>query len=667
MVFPTEYVMNEYNLFWQYPVITEETFYNQNKTDEKYIGLPWATIIDKKMYDATIIYQIIKHYMEYIDSTNSNNSNSNNNTSTTPYYTCCQHIHFRYLIDFFKELNINIIYTPHKLINEDTINDISIKACPLYAANIEDEHRNQIFKNINFLNSQRKYLYSFQGAYDKQWYLTNIREQLFNMKHPDDCYVKNIGIWHYNNIVYSTLQNKEKELNENNTHINNTIDYNKLLLESRFSLCPSGSGPNSIRLWESLAVGSIPIILADTLELPKHELWDKSIIRVKESDVSKILEIISLINENKEKEMRKNCIELYNYFKNNYKNDQNDQNDNKISIEIIPIDIIHYCCGSYEIGDFGGVARYDYHIKLAFPNRKFFKGPEQKLQMLKYLNNSSNCIVITDNHLVCDIPNKYKTFLVHHGVAKTHAEREPDWNPYWKNLCCFGQANMLEYRDTLTTTIISISQFCTDEFTKYYDNLYKKFNNIKILHASELNSNSNGSIYKTNWNTKPIVLGNWKDKNKGSLIIEKLRNTNTNTSNKFIFKILNTYPYNQNEITGEITCEINEWNKRKQDIYLSSDIFLQLSLCEGNSYATLDALLCGIPVISSDVGIFYKDVPEDCFVKIDWRRNNDLNYIEEKLNYAWENKEILSKKGREWYLNNCELNNWISVMRNTIL
>ena len=663
MVFPTEYVMNECHLFWQYPVITEETFYNQNKTNEKYIGLPWATIIDKKQYDATKIYDIIKHYMEYIDSTNINSTN------TTPYYTCCQHIHFRYLLELFNALNITILYSPHKLLNENTINNISIKPCPLYAANIEDTHRNQIFKNIDFLTIPRKYLYSFQGAYDKQWYLTDIREQLFNMTHRADCYVKNIGLWHYNNIVYSTKQNKEKELNETHTHINNTNEYNKLLLESRFSLCPSGSGPNSIRLWESLAVGSIPIILSDTLELPNHTLWDKAVIRVKERDVSKILELVSCIDEKKEKEMRKHCIELYNYFKNNYKNTQNDMlysnrfNCNRSDSNLSSLDIIHYCCGSYDIGDFGGVARYDYHIKLAFPNRRFFKGPEQKLQMLTYLNNSSHCIVITDNHLVCDIPNKYKTFLVHHGVAKTHAEREPDWNPYWKNLCCSGQDKMFHYRDPQTTTIISISQFCTDEFTKYYDTLYKKFKNIKIVHTSELDSNSNSNnsnldinIYKTNWNnSSPIVLGNWKDPNKGSFIIEKLRNT----SNKFTFKTLNTYPHNVNEI--------NEWNKRKRDIYLKSDIFLQLSLCEGNSYATLDALVCGIPVVSSDVGIFYKDVPEDCFVKIDWQRNNDLNYIEEKLNYAWENREILSKKGREWYLNNCELNHWISVMRNTIL
>ena len=316
VLFPTDKLITEYKLFWQYPVITEETFYNQNKIDEKYIGFPWATIIDKK-YNLDIIYQIIKPYID----TNKQN------------YTCCQHIHFRLLIDFFKALNINIVYSPHKIIGEDKINDIFIKPCPLYAANIEDPHRNHLFQNVDLITIPRKYLYSFQGAYDKQWYLTNIREQLFNMKHPDSCYVKNIGLWHYNNIVYSSKQNNEKELNENTTHINNTNDYNKLLLDSRFSLCPSGSGPNSIRLWESLAIGSIPIILADTLELPSHELWDKSILRLKESDIGKLPELLSTIDENREKEMRQNCIELYKYFKNNYKN-MNIQLESKKKIKL---------------------------------------------------------------------------------------------------------------------------------------------------------------------------------------------------------------------------------------------------------------------------------------------------------------------------------------------
>ena len=57
--------------------------------------------------------------------------------------------------------------------------------------------------------------------------------------------------------------------------------------------------------------------------------------------------------------------------------------------------------------------------------------------------------------------------------------------------------------------------------------------------------------------------------------------------------------------------DIEKFNNDKQQIYCNSDIFLQLSNSEGNSYATLDALLCGLVVISSNVGLFYKDVPED--------------------------------------------------------
>ena len=45
-------------------------------------------------------------------------------------------------------------------------------------------------------------------------------------------------------------------------------------------------------------------------------------------------------------------------------------------------EIIHYCCGSYDQSHVGGVARYDYQIKLAFPHRKFFQGPQQKNMML---------------------------------------------------------------------------------------------------------------------------------------------------------------------------------------------------------------------------------------------------------------------------------------------
>lgn len=304
--------------------------------------------------------------------------------------------------------------------------------------------------------------------------------------------------------------------------------------------------------------------------------------------------------------------------------------------------IVHYCCGSYYHGDFGGVARYDYHISLIFPKRIFFKGPQQKGKLLDFLKDNKKTIVITDNHLACDIPNEYNVVLVHHGCAKTHAIREPGWSPYWKNLCCSGQERMLNVRNPKKTRIISISQFCSDEFLQHYPERYPLFKKVKILHTSELDEKR----YKTTWNKIPVILGNWSCENKGRSSVQKMAQL---PKSIIQFRQLNVRP-NQNGIL--------DFNRRKQDIYLQSDIFLQVSLCEGFSYSALDALLCGIPVVSSNVGLFYNDIPEDCFVKLDWRKNNDTNYVLRKLRYAWDNHEEIGRKGREWYLKNCGFKQW---------
>ena len=640
---PTEAVMKTLKLFWQYPVITEKIFYQQNKNKPGYIGMPWATIIDRK-YHPRIIYNLV--------------SNSILITNT---YTCCQHISFRNIIPLLQVLGIKTLYTPHKIKGEDVINGIVIKACPLYAVNIEDISRNNAFNNFSqkqLIEKDRKYLYSFQGAYDKRWYMTDVRQRLFDMIHPKNTYVKDIGEWHFDKIVYNPKQNNKGELNITENHTKNKESYNDLLLGSRYCLCPSGSGPNSIRFWEALAVGSIPILLSDTLDLPAYELnggWNAAVIlSIKEKDIESIPKVLENISTIDEKKMRTNCINAYNHFKNNYIGENLNEsgfwyNGGEDIQELKPKrEIIHYCCGSYSRGSFGGVARYDYQLSLAFPNRLFFEGPREKSNLLGYLKTCSNPLIITDNHLACDIPNEYDIVLVHHGVAKTHADREPNWNKYWRDLCCNGQAKMLEYRDPNKTKIISISQFCSDEFTRYYGDVYTRFEKIKILHSSELNER----YRKEKWNTTPIVLGNWKDANKGKNVIKELA-----LSNQFQFQDLQVHP-DKNGIVN--------FNTRKQNIYLNADIFLQLSLCEGNSYSTLDALLCGLPVVSSDVGLFYKDVPENCYVKIDWTRNNDAKYVQSKLNEAWERRDELRNNGRQWYLNNCGFVNWCRNMKQYI-
>ena len=303
MSFPTENLMKESNLFWQYPVITEKTFYEQNKSKETFLGFPWATIIDKR-YDLNMILTLLKPYIKV----------------NSKYYTCCQHILFKKLCPLFQALQISTVFSSHKTIHEDIVNNITIKPCPLYAVNVEDPTRNFVFQNIDYCTTERPYLYSFQGAYNPQWYMSNIRKQIYEMTHPKNCIVRSTEQWHFEKVVYSNLQNVHTQLNETKEDTIRTSLYNSMLIKSRYSLCPSGSGPNSIRFWESLAVGSIPILLADTLDLPEHVLWNDAILRIKESKLDSLPTILSKITVEEEERKRKNCIKIYNDFKNNFAN-----------------------------------------------------------------------------------------------------------------------------------------------------------------------------------------------------------------------------------------------------------------------------------------------------------------------------------------------------------
>jgi hypothetical protein len=293
-------------VFWQYPVITEETFAKQQTKNDNYVGFPWATVIDSKI-DENEIYQII------IQDVDINKFN----------ITCCQHILFRKLIPLFKRIGIKVLYTPHKLINENKIDGIIIKPCPLYAVNIENDSKNLTFKNKDiFIN--RKYLYSFQGTY-RQDYLTNVRKHIFALPKKTDVFIQNTGtMWHFDEIVYSEKQNSSKNFQESDQHKNNTDSYNNLLLDSKFTLCPSGTGPNSIRFWEALAMGSIPVLLSDSLELPNHPLWDQSIIKLKESNINDVDEILRSKKNEEILEMQRNCLEIYKYFRNDYINSKYD-------------------------------------------------------------------------------------------------------------------------------------------------------------------------------------------------------------------------------------------------------------------------------------------------------------------------------------------------------
>ena len=295
-------VLNKYNLFFQYPARTEEICYIQNKDKQHYLGIPWATIIDKKM--GTIFLEEFKKI-----------NISGNNISS------CQHIHYKKIIPLAKQLNIKTLYISHKEKGVDYINGIILKPLPIYAVTFEESDKNSIFKDKDLLNHKREYLFSFIGATNLNNYISDIRKNIYNYRNnfKSKNIIEDTKTWHFGKKVYlEQVKNKKISQSEENENKKKTDNFNKILLNSRYSLCPPGAGPNTIRLWESLAVGAIPVLLADTLELPDHKLWNEAIVIIDEKNYKNIEKILVSISKKNENTMRQNCLKIYEDIKNNF-------------------------------------------------------------------------------------------------------------------------------------------------------------------------------------------------------------------------------------------------------------------------------------------------------------------------------------------------------------
>ena len=115
---------------------------------------------------------------------------------------------------------------------------------------------------------ERKLLASFIGAHMPH-YRDDSRIKLFEAAKEcgrDDVFVDLGNEWHFNKVVYEEqVLNREVEAHHIDEHHKKTFRYNSILSDSKFSLCPEGAGPNTLRFWESIAVGSIPVIFSEDL------------------------------------------------------------------------------------------------------------------------------------------------------------------------------------------------------------------------------------------------------------------------------------------------------------------------------------------------------------------------------------------------------------------
>lgn len=187
----------------------------------------------------------------------------------------CQHI----LVDKLNFEDSDIVFTPHSFLGD------KFHSIPHYALNYDEK----------YIKQNKKRLFSFIGSSKTH----KIRKEIIEV-YPENCYDSN-EVWGLDKKIIKE-NFKEK--------------YIELLGDSTFSLCPRGTGVSSVRLFESMAMNSIPVIIADGYKKPFREFidWDKFSIQILEKDINKINDILKSIPEKEIKNKQKFLKSIYNTY-----------------------------------------------------------------------------------------------------------------------------------------------------------------------------------------------------------------------------------------------------------------------------------------------------------------------------------------------------------------
>lgn len=263
--------------FWQYPCATEKQAYENHleitngehvdansKVVNIYLPIPWATYVDKKGFPADYLTRVKTLLAMYTEV-------AKDNGFTLKVHSVCQHIHWVRMLEKAEWLGVTNFHLSHKdstseRKQEEIGTSLALHGWPLIAVNYVTPDRSEGMERKPM--EERKLLASFIGAHMPH-YRDDSRIKLFEAAKKcgrDDVFVDLGNEWHFNKVVYEEqVLNREVEVHHIDEHHKKTFRYNSILSDSKFSLCPEGAGPNTLRFWESIAVGSIPVIFSEDL------------------------------------------------------------------------------------------------------------------------------------------------------------------------------------------------------------------------------------------------------------------------------------------------------------------------------------------------------------------------------------------------------------------
>lgn len=196
-------------------------------------------------------------------------------------FTVCQHVGFEQIIPVLKKIGIDVLFSPHVDVGKK-YDGIKVIPFPQFPVNGADPA------------SKKDIFYSFVGAI----WRPSIREKIMELPRYEDVYVKERQQWHFWDV------DKEKHKHE----------YQDVLARSRYSLCPRGVEISTVRFWESLQAGAIPVLFGRQWVLPETFDWKSCVVFVEEEDIENLYDILKAIPAEREMQMRANCIKAHKQF-----------------------------------------------------------------------------------------------------------------------------------------------------------------------------------------------------------------------------------------------------------------------------------------------------------------------------------------------------------------
>ena len=122
------------------------------------------------------------------------------------------------------------------------------------------------------------YLFSFMGSVRN----APVRKKLATLRHPRSFFQNTAD--DFERILNRTMDRQER------------MDYDRRYAEltkaSKFILCPRGLSVSSIRLFETMRMGRVPVILSDAWVPPIGPRWEEFAIRVEEKDFARIPQLL---------------------------------------------------------------------------------------------------------------------------------------------------------------------------------------------------------------------------------------------------------------------------------------------------------------------------------------------------------------------------------------